>query len=151
MASNLEVSIRHSGEHKLALGVTNTGDKPLTLITWNSPLDPIALKLGLVEFVPSGSSEPVQINTIQVRRKMPPESDSLVTIKPGEKKENALEVGDPVVPPEKLKGKMMVRCQGTWMGVWDADAFKTEELESIGSGQETPFGDFKAELESVEF
>ncbi|KAK8087297.1 hypothetical protein PG994_002271 [Apiospora phragmitis] len=150
MASNLEVSIRHAGEHKLVLGVTNTGDKPLTLITWNSPLDPIALKLGLVELIPSGSSDPVQTNTIQVRRKMPPESDSLVTIKPGEKEENVLELGEPVVPLDKLKGKMSVRCTGSWMGVWNADEFKTEQLESVGSTEETQFGDFKAELESVE-
>ncbi|KAK7980315.1 hypothetical protein PG989_012772 [Apiospora arundinis] len=152
MASKqLEVSIRHAGEHKLALGVTNTGDKALTVVTWNSPLDPIVLKLGLIDLIPSGSSEPIQIHAIQVRRKMPPESDSLVTIKPGEKKENVLEVGEPVVSLEKLKGKMTVRCKGTWMGVWTADEFKTEELEKIGSAEETQFGDFEAEAQSVEF
>ncbi|KAK7977229.1 hypothetical protein PG996_003299 [Apiospora saccharicola] len=149
-SSNLEVSIRQAGEHKLALAVTNTGDKPLNVLTWNSPLDPIALKLGLVELFPSGSSEPIQINTIQVRRKMPPESDSLVTIKAGETKENVLEIGEPVVPSDKLQGAMTVRCKGTWMGVWSADEFKTEELEKIGSADETQFGDFEAELKSVE-
>ncbi|KAK8133637.1 hypothetical protein PG984_005649 [Apiospora sp. TS-2023a] len=150
MASNLEVAIRHAGEHKLALAVTNTGDKPLNVLTWNSPLDPIALKLGLVELFPSGSSEPIQINTIQVRRKMPPESDSVVTIKAGETKENVLEIGEPVVPSDKLNGKMTVRCKGSWMGVWGADDFKTEELEKIGSAEETQFGEFEAELKSVE-
>lgn len=150
MASSLDVAIRHAGEHKLALAVTNTGDKPLNVLTWNSPLDPIALKLGLVELIPSGSSEPIQINTIQVRRKMPPESDSLVTIKAGETKENVLEIGEPVVSSDKLQGKMTARCKGTWMGVWSADDFKTEELSKIGSAEETQFGDFEAELQSVE-
>jgi len=151
-ATQLEVSIRHAGERKLALGVTNTGDQALTLITWNSPLDPIAFKLGLVELIPAGSSEPVPMNTIQVRRKMPPESDSLATIQPGETKENVLELDTRVVPSLKeLKGKKMtVRCKGTWMGVWVADGFKNEELEKIGSAEETQFGDFDAELKSVE-
>ncbi|KAK8094809.1 hypothetical protein PG997_001494 [Apiospora hydei] len=111
MGSNLEVSIRNAGEHKLALGVTNKGDKPPDRDLLELPAGP----------------DRTQART----RRMPPESDSLVTIKPGEKKDNVLE--------------------GTWMGVWDADGFKTEELESIGSAQEAQFGDFKAELESVEF
>ncbi|KAK8130514.1 hypothetical protein PG999_002894 [Apiospora kogelbergensis] len=151
MASNkLEVSIRHAGEHKLALGVTNTGDHALTILTWNSPLDPIALKLGVVELIPVGSSEPIQMNTIQIRRKMPPESDSLVTIQPGEKKENVVELGGPVVSPGKLQGKMTVRCKGTWMGVWASEGFKPEEMEKMDSAKETHSGDFEAELQSVE-
>ncbi|KAK7921436.1 hypothetical protein PG985_009458 [Apiospora marii] len=152
MASNLEVSIRHAGEHKLALAVTNTGDKPLNVLTWNSPLDPLALKLGLVELVPAGSSsaEPIQMHTIQIRRKMPPEADSVVTIQAGEKQENVLELGEPVVPADKLRGKMTVRCKGAWMGVWGADDFKAEELKKIGSAEETRFGDFEAELTAVE-
>lgn len=151
MAANLEVSIRHAGERTLALAVTNTGDKPLSVLTWNSPLDPIALKLGLVELLPAGSSEPVQMNTIQVRRKMPPGSDSVVTLRAGEKRENVLELGEPVVPADKLAGKMTVRCKGAWMGVWGADEFEAEALEKIGSAEEPRFGDFEAELASVEF
>ncbi|KAK8064472.1 hypothetical protein PG994_007110 [Apiospora phragmitis] len=143
LASNLQVSIRQAGDHALALGITNTGAVPLTLLTWNSPLDPLAVRLGLVAFTPDGAAEPVHIDTVQVRRKMPPERDSLVTGERGG-------VERAVRAWERLRGKeVTVVCRGTWMGPWDADEFGMEDLERIGSTQGMQFGGFEVVLESV--
>lgn len=146
--SKLEVAIRKSSETppKISLSVTNTHDKPLTILTWNTPLDPLALKLGLLSFTPDGASEPLEIPSIQIRRKMPPGSDSLVTIQPGETKEQELKLAEPIIPLSKLEGKVSITCEGRWMGAWQSEAKDISEgdLDQLGTGPLALTGSFTA-------
>ncbi|KAI1480798.1 hypothetical protein F4774DRAFT_377191 [Daldinia eschscholtzii] len=167
--SKLKVSVRQvsssgsssesSSPPKLAVAVTNTHSSPVAILSWNSPLDPLALQLGLVSFAQvdsdsdSDSYSPIQIPTIQIRRKMPPETDALVTIGAGQTREQVLELKDPIVPLEKLRGKVRVACAGEWMGVWlsEADAVPKASLEKAGASDDAFRGPFQSEAVDMEF
>ncbi|KAI1440700.1 hypothetical protein F5Y02DRAFT_402102 [Annulohypoxylon stygium] len=61
--SKLKVSVRQvsgsgSSPAKLALAVTNAHDGAVTILSWNTPLDPLALQLGVVSFFSFASSVP---------------------------------------------------------------------------------------------
>ncbi|KAI1471042.1 uncharacterized protein F4812DRAFT_412560 [Daldinia caldariorum] len=167
--SKLKVSVRQvssstsssssSSPPKLAIAVTNTYSSPVTILSWNSPLDPLALQLGLVSFsaaAQAGSDDddytPIQIPTIQIRRKMPPETDALVTIGAGQTKEQVLELRDPIVPLDKLRGRVRVACAGEWMSVWllEVDAVPKASLEKAGASDDAYRGPFQSEAVDME-
>ncbi|KAI0384687.1 hypothetical protein F5Y04DRAFT_219342 [Hypomontagnella monticulosa] len=156
VTSKLKVSVRQvssiSSPPKLAIAVTNTYSGPVTILSWNSPLDPLALQLGLVSFVPAGSDAAIQIPTIQIRRKMPPGPESLVEIGAGQTKEQELEVKSPIVPLDKLRGKVSVVCSGEWMAVWlsGADAVPKASLEKVGASEDAFKGNFQSEAVEIE-
>ncbi|KAI8203695.1 hypothetical protein K4K52_005241 [Colletotrichum sp. SAR 10_76] len=156
--SNLEVSVSQSASSppSVKVSVKNTHpDTPVTIIKWNSPLDPIVLGLGQVSVTPAGASEPMHIAAIKVGRKMPPGPESLVTLKPGESAENVVELREPRVPGDVWKaGKAKVSLKGRWMAVWPALTTeellqKPEKLQSIGAGPESLQGDWETETIEV--
>ncbi|KAI1492812.1 hypothetical protein F5X96DRAFT_316744 [Biscogniauxia mediterranea] len=151
---SLKVAVRQvsSSPPTLAIGVTNTHSSPVTVLSWNSPLDPLAVQLGLVSFTPAGSNGPVEIPKLMVRRKLPPGPESLVTIEPGETKEQVLELKERVVPLETLRGKVRVVCHGSWMGVWasKADDIAPESLESLGVSEDGSGGKFESQPVEIE-
>lgn len=119
--SHLTVSIRQTATNPptLALDVTNNEpDTTLTILTWDSPLDPAALPLGLFSITPEGASQPLDIPTIQIRRVMPPPRDSFVTLRPGETRTQEHILRESIVTPGELGPKPTVVIKGTWMGVW---------------------------------
>ncbi|KAI2465637.1 hypothetical protein F4781DRAFT_20002 [Annulohypoxylon bovei var. microspora] len=156
--SKLKVSVRQVSARpaKLGVSVTNAHDGPVTILSWNSPLDPLALQLGVVSFVPAGSESdgsPIQIPTIQIRRRMPPGPESLVTIGAGQTREQELELKEPIVPLEKLRGRRVaVVCRGEWISVWpsEADAITKVSLENAGASDDAFRGDFQSEAVEIE-
>ncbi|KAI0180764.1 hypothetical protein GGR52DRAFT_4495 [Hypoxylon sp. FL1284] len=150
----LQVSVRQvsASPPKLGIAVTNVHAGPVTILTWNSPLDPLALQLGLLAFTPAGSDGPVDTPTVQVRRKMPPGADSLVTIAAGQTREQELELRDPVVPVAKLRGTVSVVCRGEWTSVWPSgvDGISQASLESAGAGEDSFKGSFQSEAVNIE-
>ncbi|KAI0008994.1 hypothetical protein F4779DRAFT_411716 [Xylariaceae sp. FL0662B] len=147
VASKLKVSVRQtsSSPPKLAIGVTNTLSEPVTILSWNSPLDPLALQLGLLSFIPAGSDGPVEIPKIQVRRQMPPGRESFMKIEAGQTKEQELELREPIVPLEKLGGRVSVVCKGYWLGVWPSSS---SVLESVLEEEEASEGASRGSFES---
>ncbi|KAI0901178.1 hypothetical protein F4806DRAFT_451303 [Annulohypoxylon nitens] len=163
--SKLKVSVRQvsgsgSSPAKLALAVTNAHDGAVTILSWNTPLDPLALQLGVVSFftaVPDGSEndnggqddgakdnsggdssgggkkkigEKIEIPTIQIRRRMPAGPESLVTIGAGQTHEQEVEVRGP--PLERLRGRRVaVACAGEWTGVWLSEADAVAKVSSL--------------------
>lgn len=157
LLSKLVVSVRQTERSPLtfALKVTNTGSDPVTILTWESPLDGLALQLGLLSITPSGAPSPLDLPTIQVRRKTPPDEDQLVTLDTGESREREIVIKEPVVPISDLagdnKGKGTIKCRGRWMSVWPVkrDGVTDKALELQGLGDEALTGQF--ESDSVEF
>ena len=64
--------------------VKNTASHPITILIYDSPLDPIALQRGLLQITPRGASQPLDLPEVQVRRLWPPSKDELVTLEAGE-------------------------------------------------------------------
>ncbi|KAM0807686.1 hypothetical protein AB5N19_08026 [Seiridium cardinale] len=152
--SHLAVSVRKSASYTLTFSVTNQNDVPITLLRWESPLDPLALSLGVVKlFVPADSEDALDIPTIQVRRKMPPGPDSLITIEPGSTAEGSIELKEPRVPLDKLKGDVKVSCKGRWTSVWQkrADQVSQKELEELNAGKEALSGEYSVDPATLTF
>ncbi|KAL1866906.1 hypothetical protein Daus18300_006609 [Diaporthe australafricana] len=144
VANYLEVSLSQApatATPSLSVSVKNTHPStPLTLLTWDSPLDPIALQLGLVSVTPAGAPDPIDMPTIQVSRAMPPGADSLVTLGPGESASSVVELRDMFVPEATwAQGRAEVSMRGRWAAVWpglgkDDLLGDVEKLSALGGG-----------------
>lgn len=102
--------------------VTNHGAHPVTILTWDSPLDPLALARGLLTLHPVGAPAPLDLPTLQVSRQQPPGNESLVRLAPGESAANEIVLSERLVPRAALAGSstVRVRMQGRWRRVWRA-------------------------------
>jgi hypothetical protein len=136
----LSTELRQTGTSPstISIEVTNRHSSPVTILTWNSPLDPLALQLGLLSLTPAGAEEPLTLPTIQVSRKMPPNKDSLVTLQPGESKRHQVELREAVISNGVLfatEGKAKVVCKGEWTAVWPKEARQLDEktLQALGT------------------
>ncbi|KAI0441041.1 hypothetical protein F4803DRAFT_524730 [Xylaria telfairii] len=151
--SALKVSVQQasSSPPKLKIGVTNTHSSPVTVFTWNSPLDPLAVQLGLLSFTPEGR-DTVNIPTIQVRRLMPPGDDAYVTIEPGQTEEREVLLKRPMVPLDELQGKVTVVCKGEWKAVWASkkEDISAESLKNTGADDAALKGTFSSEAVDIE-
>ena len=148
----IAVSLRQispsTGITGVVLKVANIGSGPVTILAWDSPLDPLALQLGLLSLTPVGSDGPLDIPAVKISRQVPPEEDSLITIDPGSSQENKIIFKEPIVPLDILKGSQVdVECKGRWRSIWSAkrSELSAETINALGIGDETAFkGDFQS-------
>jgi hypothetical protein len=141
----------------LLITLKNTNPKvPITILTWNSPLDALLVQLGLVIITPSGSSTPLDIPTIMVKRRMPPPEDSLITLEPGQNVSRTVQIGERFVTHEQWRGdgsgsQAKVQLRGRWTAVWAGvrkqELLGTKRLETLGSGgeEEVLSGEYESE------
>lgn len=155
LLSNLKISIRQvssSSPVSIAITVKNTNSHPVTILPWDSPLDPLALQLGAISVTPPGSSTPLDIPTIKVNRKLPAGDDFLVEIGAGETSpENVVELKE-IFVGQKLRElqvkKALVKCKGQWRAVWAVPKkeLSPETIEGMGVGDDTAAsGNFESE------
>ena len=155
----LGVSISDAGSSSsppsIKLTVTNNHNEPVTVLRWDTPLDSMALKLGVLSIYKDGT--PLDLPTINVRRLMPPPEDEFVTLKPGEAVVNEVELGPPVVSEELgLKGSSVeVQASGEWAYAWPLDnqAVLSQFREKVGGADSdgASRGHFASNKHSVQF
>ncbi|XDG03587.1 hypothetical protein ABKA04_003202 [Annulohypoxylon sp. FPYF3050] len=164
--SKLKVSVRQvsgsgSSPAKLALAVTNAHDGAVTILSWNTPLDPLALQLGVVSFftlsaasepevaVPDGSEND---NSAEDNgdggggKKKIGEKIEIPTIQIrrrmpagpeslvtiGAGQTHEQEVEVRGPPLEALRGRRVaVACVGEWTGVWLSEADAVAKVSSL--------------------
>lgn len=153
--SQLHVSLSQASKSPptVSIKVTNNSPSPVTILSWESPLDEIALSLGLFSITPSGASEPLEIDRVMVSRKTPPSDDSLISLGPGESRENKVVLREILVPAEKLKGKKStVEVKGRWMGVWPKSRgeLSNEAIEKGAHGGGAVAGTFASDRIEIE-
>ncbi|RYO96008.1 hypothetical protein DL765_011746 [Monosporascus sp. GIB2] len=155
--SSLVVSARQTGTSsppRVTFGVTNTSPRPVTVLAWESPLDPLALQLGRVAVTPAGGGgRPLEFPTAQVRRRMPPGPEDLITIEPGETAENEVVLREALLPPERLGRRATVVCRGAWAAVWPglraADLGERARAE-LGANKDAVKGSYESEPLEIE-
>jgi hypothetical protein len=134
--------------------VTNTNTEPVSILSYDSPLDRLALQLGLLSIAPTGADEPLDLPKIQVRRVWPPRREDLITIPPGDSASDDIVLRSDIVPPEEIKDGATVVLKGEWRAVWakNKDEISDTSLEDPGSSSDAFQGSFGSnELEiSVE-
>ncbi|CAH0014695.1 unnamed protein product [Clonostachys rhizophaga] len=98
--------------------VTNRNSFAVTLLTYDSPVDRAALRLGIVLVTPEGAAGPLELPRIQFRRVWPPGPEQLVTLAPGGQTTSEIEFDDGVfLDPARLAGAKVV-VKGRWKAVW---------------------------------
>lgn len=153
--SQLHVSLSQASKSPptVSIKVTNNSPSPVTILSWDSPLDQLAFSLGVFRITPSDASEPLNIDRIMVNRKMPPSDDSLISLAPGESRENQVVFKEMLLPIDKLKGKKSkVEVQGRWMGVWPVsrDELSKEAIEKGAHGGGAVAGTFASDSIDIE-
>jgi hypothetical protein len=119
-ADGLAVTLHQSATSppSVTVRVTNNNAGAVTVLTYDSPLDPIALQLGLLTVTPAGAAAPLDLPVVQVRRRWPPPADALTELAPGASAENELVLQEPIVEPGQLGTKAAVQLKGRWTAVW---------------------------------
>ena len=150
----LDVFVRQTSSSPpiISVKVTNTNTEPVTVLSYASPLDGLALQLGLLSITPEGAKAPLDIAKVQVRRKWPPGADALITIDAGRSQEQEIELREPIVSMESLGKKMNVQLKGKWDAVWTKgrDEISKSDFEQ-GKGAKDAFsGDFLSNSLDVE-
>ncbi|KAI0416779.1 hypothetical protein F5X98DRAFT_387758 [Xylaria grammica] len=155
---NLQLRIAQSTvlPRSISVSVTNTHpSSPVTILKWNSPLDPAALGLGLVRITPANTTEPFHIDAIKIQRLMPPKAESLVTLTPGDSATSTVELRELIVPQGLFDaGPAKVTMKGRWMAVWPEMTkedllLDTKRLQSVGAGVGSLIGDWESECIEV--
>ena len=145
----LKVSLEQTTSSPLTVTavVTNTNNEPVTILDYDSPLDSLALQLGLLKITAEGAAEPLELPTIQFRRVWPPSRDSLVTIAAGGSAKNEIPLKEPVVDVEELRGKPSVKMEGEWRAVWKGgkEGVSAEALDNPVGSHDVFTGKFGSE------
>ncbi|CAH0052978.1 unnamed protein product [Clonostachys solani] len=154
----LEVSltqVKASSPPVVTVTVTNRNRFAVTLLTYDSPVDRAALKLGIVLVTPEGASAPLELPRIQFRRVWPPGPGQLVTLAPageaGSRTRSEIEFDDGALDPAQLGGAKVV-VKGRWKAVWKMakEDIGQASLDDPDGNPDAFQGDFQSdELEIV--
>ncbi|KAI1431972.1 hypothetical protein GGR50DRAFT_697496 [Xylaria sp. CBS 124048] len=148
--SELKVSVQQASKSppKLTIGVTNTSSAIVRIFIWDTPLDPLALQLGLLSFTLEGENKAIDIPRIFATRRFPPGEDEYVSIEPGQTEKRDVLLDKPLVPLKLLQGrKARVICKGHWKDVWTTKGDASDE----GPHKVELKGAFVSEPADVEF
>ncbi|KAF2462094.1 hypothetical protein BDY21DRAFT_368225 [Lineolata rhizophorae] len=129
--ADLEFSLAQSSAEptKLKVTLTNThASSTMTILDWNTPLDPLAPNLGVVHIVNSETGKEVEIPRIMVNRKMPPPRVDLVELAPGQSETREILLEGPRVSLEKGT-RYEVNVSGNYMAVWASPSEQVGETE----------------------
>lgn len=141
------ISLSSSPTPDLSISATvhNPSSTPLTVLRWNTPLDPRAGVLGVFEIHDELENQTVPIDTIKFNRKLPPSEEDLVEIAP----ESSVQV-DVQLPPLKLQAgrEYTVKARGRWHGAWEGGKgdVKVDGLHSLDKVER---GEFSSNVERV--
>lgn len=117
--------------------VHNAASFPVTLLRWNTPLDPSAGILGIFEFRDTESGEILSTDAIKISRKLPISTDDLIEINASQ----SVEAHHTLTGLEVHKGRgYSVRARGIWHAVWanpvvDVTASQRKNLAGADSGE----------------
>ncbi|KAI5464869.1 hypothetical protein BGZ63DRAFT_440188 [Mariannaea sp. PMI_226] len=128
----------------ISVMVSNKNAEPVTFLSYSSPLDELALQLGLFTIVSDGGRTPVDIPVVEIQRKWPPDSNSFITIAPGEGRQQDVVLKEVIVSPESVGSKATVQLNGKWQAVWGKakESISKESLQKAGIAEDAYSGDF---------
>ncbi|KAE8154487.1 hypothetical protein BDV25DRAFT_135921 [Aspergillus avenaceus] len=150
LASQLSSIERSSSGTSISVNASihNASNQPVTILKWNTPLDPKAAILGVFEVQDQTDGQAVPLDTIKFSRKLPPSADDLLEISPRSSVNTVVKLPPMALPSSH---EFSVRAHGRWHAVWEtpvssvSDA-KLEQLSDAKRGDfESNVVQFKAE------
>lgn len=147
--SSLELSLEQpdTSSPTLKVNLRNTSpDTPFTILTWDTPLDPKALALGVFRMVDASSGSELLAMNMKLNRKLPPSRDQLIEIGPGKDYSTEVKFEPPLAQLHKGKS-YVIQAIGRWKGVWPVAASELNEsdLNELGGGSRCLTGDFQSD------
>jgi len=141
-ASNNPLTIRAS--------IHNDGKSTLTVLPWDTPVDPQAHHLGVFQITNADSGEKVQFPRIMINHKVPVDRSQLVQIEVGKEVSQEVSFEGPRSPIKK-GSRYSVQAKGKWRAVWvsSADGVAEEDLGKLGAA-ENAMSDEDFESEAIE-
>ncbi|RCI08880.1 hypothetical protein L249_5086 [Ophiocordyceps polyrhachis-furcata BCC 54312] len=120
LISNLKVTIRptSSWPETIVIVVTNENPFPVSFFRDYSPLDPLALRLGMLEVTPQWADKPLRLPKVRFNRPWPPPLTSTVTILPGTSMTSDFSLQNLGVHLRTLGVSPIVLVYGRWVAVW---------------------------------
>ncbi|VUC33971.1 unnamed protein product [Clonostachys rosea] len=145
--AGLKLNIKHtpgSSPPEIVAVVVNENKFPVSILSYESPLDPLAVALGQLEITPAGAKAPLELNKINVRRVWPPTRDQLITVGPGGSVMSSILLKEDTVPPGVLQGKVSMELKGRWQAVWSIrkENIPDRSLEDPFSSPEVEHGKY---------
>ncbi|OJD10809.1 hypothetical protein AJ78_08275 [Emergomyces pasteurianus Ep9510] len=140
LSSNLSVTIGApctnpslTNPIQLTVSVRNSNpNQAITVLKWNTPLDPQADVLGIFETRDAECGTPVESTVVKITRKLPPTQDDLVEIPAGGVKM----VKVTLRPMAMSAGRQyVILAKGRWQALWAGgrDDVTMAALENMGS------------------
>lgn len=119
-------------------------DQTISLLTWDSPLDPRALNTGTLTLEDAENGEEIPGPGIKLNRLLPPPRDALVEIAPKGSFSQEITLRSPWIPTDGRS--VRVTMSGTWKAVWRKPTAEItdDELASM-TGDEVLSGEFRSE------
>ncbi|CAG9984787.1 unnamed protein product [Clonostachys byssicola] len=154
--TGLKLSLSHtpgSSPPEIVATVTNDNAFPVSILKYESPLDPLVLALGKLQLTPAGADAPLDLPKIAVRRVWPPTRDQLVTLEPGQSQQNPVPLREQVVPPSDLVGEVSIELKGRWQAVWSKrkEDIDDSSLENPNISPEVERGEYATGKVKVHF
>lgn len=143
--SNLQAS--SSLPVPITISIHNHAEAPVTLLTWNSPLDFQAGVLGVFEVCDTGNGQAIPIDTIKVSRKLPATPADLVEIPAGQAIDRTVKL--PAFECEEGH-EYSIRAQGIWHAVWEMPLTDVTEYHLADLTGATR-GEFQSNFARVKF
>lgn len=145
----IEVTIKQSctSPPTVQAKVTNNNKHTVTFVSYSSPVDDVALPLGLLSITPAGASDPLELTIIKFSRMWPPPMDCLIELEPGASKTKDIVIKAPTVPMDKLGKQASVFMEGRWTGVWSRkkDQITKNDVEGMSRTPDVHLGSYKTD------
>ncbi|KAF4584074.1 putative secreted protein [Ophiocordyceps camponoti-floridani] len=154
IVNNLEVHIGPTARYPAVITVTvrNSNPHAVVFIKDYSPLDPLALRLGMFNVTPAFYRAPLSLPRVRVRREWPPDVSALVSLQPGGTAFGSVNLHDLDMDFRPFGPMARVVLFGKWHAVWKGSLVGTEVfgLEGWGAMQgEFVSNSFKLNLRNV--
>lgn len=131
----------------IEVSIHNTASTPVTLLDWNTPLDPSAGPLGVVKVYDAQTGNELPINQVVFERGRPPAIEEFIEIPSDTTVKRTLQV--PVEDKDIQAGReYTVRAEGTWHAVWYSALDETTK-EQRGNLANATRGDFLSNVGRV--
>ncbi|GKU01253.1 hypothetical protein FLAG1_03397 [Fusarium langsethiae] len=151
---NLEVVITQEEKNPVLMrtAVKNNNDHPVTILSYGSPLDALAIQLGTLYITPKGGSEALEILQIEASRLWPPMEDALIELGAGQTAIWESTLQEPVVPMDSVFEGATVQLKGTWTAVWprEKEGIDFSELEEGTPINGTLTGSYKSNVLDIQ-
>lgn len=109
----------------IQVAIHNAAATPVTIVNWNTPLDPAAGVLGVFKVHDTTTDDLVPLDELKISRQLPPSADDLVEIPAGRSVETVVNL-----PSGALVAghEYVIQAKGIWHAVWETPR---EEVQGV--------------------